>query len=276
MLWQDPGGPSQGIFFLDGFLTGCYDEQEFVYRRDEADMAGFGTLLNMAGILAGGLGGLLFGKRMDKRYQDILMSANGICVLFLGIAGTMEKMLAVDGEKLASSGTMMVIASFAIGSLLGEWMNLEDKMERFGEWLKKKTGSESDAGFVDGFVTASLTVCIGAMAVVGSIQDGIYGDYSTLAAKAVLDLIIILVMTASMGKGCMFSAIPVGIFQGSVTLLARLVEPFLTEGALWNLSLTGSILIFCVGLNLVWGKRIRVANMLPAIFVAVAYSFLGV
>lgn len=239
-------------------------------------MAGFGTILNMAGILAGGLGGLLFGKRMDKRYQDILMSANGICVLFLGIAGTMEKMLAVDGEKLTSSGTMMVIASFAIGSLLGEWMNLEDKMERFGEWLKKKTGSEGDAGFVDGFVTASLTVCIGAMAVVGSIQDGIYGDYSTLAAKAVLDLIIVLVMTASMGKGCMFSAIPVGIFQGTVTLLARLVEPFLTESALWNLSLTGSILIFCVGLNLVWGKKIRVANMLPVIFVAVACSFLGV
>ncbi|MCI6730898.1 MAG: DUF554 domain-containing protein [Lachnospiraceae bacterium] len=237
-------------------------------------MAGFGTLLNMAGIAVGGLGGLLFGKKMDKRYQEILMSANGICVLFLGIAGTMEKMLTVEGRKLASSGTMMVIASFAVGSILGEWMNIEQKMEDFGEWLKRKTGSEGDAGFVDGFVTASLTVCIGAMAVVGSIQDGIYGDYSTLAAKAVLDLIIILVMTASMGKGCVFSAIPVGLFQGSVTMLARLVEPFLTEEALWNLSLTGSILIFCVGLNLVWGKRIRVANMLPTIFVAVVYSFL--
>lgn len=237
-------------------------------------MAGFGTLLNMAGIAVGGLGGLLFGKKMDKRYQEILMSANGICVLFLGIAGTMEKMLTVEGRKLASSGTMMVIASFAVGSILGEWMNIEQKMEDFGEWLKRKTGSEGDAGFVDGFVTASLTVCIGAMAVVGSIQDGIYGDYSTLAAKAVLDLIIILVMTASMGKGCVFSAIPVGLFQGSVTMLARLVEPFLTEEALWNLSLTGSILIFCVGLNLVWGKRIRVANMLPTIFVSVVYSFL--
>ena len=237
-------------------------------------MAGFGTLLKMAGIAVGGLGGLLFGKKMDKRYQEILMSANGICVLFLGIAGPMEKMLTVEGRKLASSGTMMVIASFAVGSILGEWMNIEQKMEDFGEWLKRKTGSEGDAGFVDGFVTASLTVCIGAMAVVGSIQDGIYGDYSTLAAKAVLDLIIILVMTASMGKGCVFSAIPVGLFQGSVTMLARLVEPFLTEEALWNLSLTGSILIFCVGLNLVWGKRIRVANMLPTIFVAVVYSFL--
>lgn len=175
---------------------------------------------------------------------------------------------------MAGFGTLLNMAGIAVGSILGEWMNIEQKMEDFGEWLKRKTGSEGDAGFVDGFVTASLTVCIGAMAVVGSIQDGIYGDYSTLAAKAVLDLIIILVMTASMGKGCVFSAIPVGLFQGSVTMLARLVEPFLTEEALWNLSLTGSILIFCVGLNLVWGKRIRVANMLPTIFVAVVYSFL--
>ena len=123
-------------------------------------------------------------------------------------------------------------------------------------------------------MTASLTVCVGAMAVVGSIRDGIYGDYSILAAKAVLDLIIVLVMTASMGKGCIFSAVPVGIFQGILTLLAALVEPLMTEQALSNLSLTGSMLIFCVGVNLLWGKKIRVANLLPAIFVAVAWAFL--
>jgi uncharacterized membrane protein YqgA involved in biofilm formation len=114
------------------------------------------------------------------------------------------------------------------------------------------------------------------MAVVGSIQDGISGDYSVLMAKAVLDLIIIMVMTASMGKGCIFSAIPVGLFQGSITLLAQLAEPLMTETAMNNLSLTGSMLIFCVGVNLVWGKMIKVANLLPAIFVAVAWAFLPI
>ena len=133
---------------------------------------------------------------------------------------------------------------------------------------------EEDARFVDGFVTASLTVCIGAMAVVGCIQDGRQGDWSILAAKAILVMIIILVMTASMGKGCIFSAVPVGIFQGAITFLAVLAEPLMTEEAVSNLSLTGSMLIFCVGVNLVWGKKIRVANLLPAIFLAVVWAFL--
>ena len=168
----------------------------------------------------------------------------------------------------------MMIGSLAIGALIGEWLNLEKHMEEFGEWLKRKTRSDRDEGFVDGFVTASLTVCIGAMAVVGAIQDGLAGDVSILTAKAVLDMIIILVMTASMGKGCLFSAIPVAVFQGSVTLLARLIEPLITPSALHNLSLVGSILIFCVGLNLVWGKRVRVANLLPAVVVAAAWAFL--
>jgi uncharacterized membrane protein YqgA involved in biofilm formation len=204
------------------------------------------------------------------------MMANGVCVLFIGIGGTIEKMMTVSGGKLVSGGTMMMIGSFAIGALIGELLNIEKHMEDFGEWLKAKTGNSGDARFVDAFVTASLTVCIGAMAVVGSIQDGISGDYSVLMAKAVLDLIIIMVMTASMGKGCIFSAIPVGLFQGSITLLAQLAEPLMTEAAMNNLSLTGSMLIFCVGVNLVWGKMIKVANLLPAIFVAVAWVFLPI
>lgn len=237
-------------------------------------MARMGTLINVAGILAGGLCGLIFGKRLKSRYQETLMKANGLCVLFLGISGCLEKMYVITEDGIASTGTMMMIGCFAFGALLGEWLNLEDRMEQFGEWLKKKTGSDGDATFVDGFVTASLTVCIGAMAVVGSIQDGISGDTSILMAKAVLDLIIVLVMTASLGKGCMFSAIPVAVFQGSITVLARLIEPVMTEQALANLSLTGSMLIFCVGVNLIWEKKFRVANLLPTIFLAVAWSFL--
>ena len=126
---------------------------------------------------------------------------------------------------------------------------------------------------MDAFATSSLTVCIGAMAVVGAVQDGIYGNYSILAAKAVLDLIIILVMTASMGKGCIFSALPVAAFQGTITVLARLIRPLMTDAALWNLSLVGSVLIFCVGVNLVWEKRVRVANLLPALVISAGLAF---
>ena len=121
-------------------------------------------------------------------------------------------------------------------------------------------------------MTASLTVSIGAMAVVGAIEDGVSGNHSILFAKAVLDLIIIMVMAASMGKGCIFSAIPVGLLQGSVTALAVLISPYITDQAMSNLSLVGSVLIFCVGVNLFWGKKIRVANLLPSLVVAVIWS----
>ena len=231
------------------------------------------TVINCAAIICGGILGMLFGNFLKERYQQSLMTATALCVLFIGIAGTLQEMLIVIDGRLSGGGTMMVIASFAIGSLIGEWLNLEYHIERFGEWLKIKTKNSNDSSFVDGFVTASLTVCIGAMAVVGAIQDGIAGDYSILAAKAVLDLIIIMVMTASMGKGCMFSTIPVGIFQGSITLLAQFIKPFMTAAALSNLSLVGSMMIFCVGANLFWQMKIRVANMLPALVIAVLWAF---
>ena len=171
---------------------------------------------------------------------------------------------------------MLIIGCLAIGTFLGEILNIEDAFERFGEWLKVKSGNAKDKGFVNAFVTASLTVCIGAMAIVGSIQDGILGDYSILATKAVLDLIIIMVMTCSMGRGAVFSAIPVAVFQGSITGLAGLLRPLMTDAALANLSLIGNVLIFCVGINLVWGKKVKVANMLPAIALAVIAAFLPI
>ena len=145
-------------------------------------------------------------------------------------------------------------------------------MRIFGVWLRRKTKSEGDNRFLEGFLTTSFTVCIGAMAVVGSIRDGVYGDYSVLTAKAVLDAVLVCVMTASLGKGCIFSAIPVVLFQGGVTLLSAFLEPVLTEQAVANLSLVGSMLIFCVGVNLIWEKKIRVANLLPPIIVAVVWA----
>ncbi len=237
-------------------------------------MVGLGTIINSAAIIVGGVFGHLFGKILNERIQDSLQKASGICVLFIGIAGAMEGMLKLSGSSLSAGRSMFIVASLALGALVGEILNIEHGFERFGEWLKVKTGNAKDKSFVEGFVTASLTVCIGAMAVVGSIKDGISGDYSILVTKAILDLIIITVMTCSLGKGCAFSAIPVAVFQGLITALARLIKPLMTDGALANLSLIGSILIFCVGVNLVWDKRIKVANLLPSLVFAVAIAFL--
>ncbi len=235
-------------------------------------MPGMGTLINMFGIVLGGLVGL-FGKRfMKERYQETLMRANGVCVMFIGLGGALQNMLVVQNGKLGSQGTMMLVGSFAIGALAGEALNIEAGIERFGEWLKRKSGSEKDASFLNAFLTASFTVSIGAMAIVGALQDGMQHDISTLVTKAILDFMIIMVMTASLGKGCMFAAIPVGVLQGSVTILAQFIAPFMTEVSLNNLSLTGSVLIFCVGVNLIWPGKFRVANMIPAVLVAMLFG----
>lgn len=237
-------------------------------------MHGLGTIINTLAIVAGGAGGALFGKFLKEDVQDTLTKCCGVSTLFIAITGALEQMLSVENGKIVSSGAMLVILSLTIGAVIGELADLEGAFERFGEWLKQKTGNAKDRKFVEAFVTASLTVCIGAMAIVGSIQDGITGDYSILATKAVLDLIIIMVMSCSLGRGAVFSAIPVAVLQGSITALAGLVRPLMTDAALANLSMVGNVLIFCVGINLVWGKKVRVANLLPAIVIAVIAAFL--
>ena len=239
-------------------------------------MFGLGTIINVLAIIAGGLLGFAGGRFMKEQIQDTLMKVCGVGTLFVAMSGVMEKMLTVTDGVVGSTGGMLVIICLAIGGLVGELLNIEGGFERFGEGLKIKTGNGQDGGFVDAFVTASLTVCIGAMAIVGSIEDGLTGNYSILATKAVLDLIIIMVMTSSMGKGCVFSAIPVAILQGGITILAGFMKVLMTEAALSNLSLVGNVLIFCVGVNLVWGKKIRVANLLPAIVAAVVAAFLPI
>lgn len=237
-------------------------------------MFGLGTIINVGAILLGGLIGALFGRFLKESLQNAIVKSTGICVMFIGISGALEKMMTVENNALKSNGTLMMICSIAIGTFLGELINIDNGIERFGEWLKKKTGNAKDPRFVDGFVSASITVCVGAMTVVGSINDGLFGDYSILLVKSLLDFIIIIVMTSSMGKGCVFSAIPVLILQGGFTVCAKLIEPYMTDMALSNLSLVGSILIFCVGLNLFRKDSIKVANMLPAIVIAVIFAFI--
>ncbi len=237
-------------------------------------MIGTGTLINSGAILAGGLTGHLAGRLFDQDQQEALNKACGVSVIFIAVAGAMEGMLKIQGEALVSGKAMLVVLCLALGTMIGEMLHIENGFERFGQWLKVKSGNSGDKEFVNAFVTSSLTVCIGAMAIVGAIQDGVMGDYSTLAVKSVLDFIIIAVMTSSLGKGSVFSAIPVFLFEGSVTLLARLISPVMTPLAVAYLSLIGSVIIFCVGLNLVWGKMIRVANMLPAVLLAIAAAYL--
>ena len=235
-------------------------------------MVGLGTIINCGAILLGGLIGHFTGRLLKQEQQQSLTTVCGVSTLFIAIAGAMQGMLSIDDSTLVSGKSMLVVLCLAIGTVIGELIGIEKGFERFGEWLKRKTGNDGDNQFVNAFVTASLTVCIGAM--VSAIQEGLSGDYSTLAVKSVLDFIIIAVMTSSLGKGAAFSAIPILLFEGGITLLARLVAPVMTPVAAAYLSLIGSVLIFCVGVNLVWGKKVRVANMLPAVVLAVIAAYI--
>lgn len=245
-------------------------------------MAGIGTIVNVMAIIAGGLCGLVTRRFLEERYQETIMKATGFAIIVMALGSTLSQMLVVKiaeaGDKLTGSldtqGTIMMILSLVLGALLGEWINLDRWFERFGAWLRDRSGNQEDRRFIDGFVSASLTVCVGAMAVIGSLEDGIRQDPQMLYAKAILDLIIIMIMTASLGKGCIFSAVSVGIFQGTITLLARGIAPVLTEEAVSNLSLVGNVLILCVGVNLIWPRTIRVANVLPAIVFGVIFALM--
>ena len=238
-------------------------------------MIGLGTFYNALGVVFGGLLGLLIGQRLSEDFHETLLKVTGVAVFVLGIAGTLEKMLVVYGSHVESHGSMMLILSLVIGTVIGELLKIEEGFERLGTWLKEKTGNQGDTSFVDAFMTTALTICIGAMAVVGAVQDGLTGDTSTLLAKAILDMVIVLVLTVSKGKGAIFAVVPLVVLQGLITLLAHLIAQIMTPQALSNLSLVGSSLILCVGINLIWGKRIKVANLLPAVLIAIIWAFVG-
>jgi len=179
----------------------------------------------------------------------------------------------VDGQFVGKD-TLGMILALALCTLIGEFLDFDGLLERLGRWLKERAARSDDARFVEGFVTASLVVCVGAMAIVGSIQDGLTGNPATLYTKSILDFTIVMVFASTYGRGAIFSALPVGVLQGSVTLLAGLVAPVFTTAVIANLSFLGSILIFCVGINLAFGNRFRVANMLPALVLGGLYTAL--
>lgn len=239
-------------------------------------MTGLGTIVNCAAVIVGALIGMLFKKALKERFCELITQSMGLAVIFIGAAGGVGRIIELNKAENGTVQIVMMVLAFTLGSFLGELINIQHLTERFASWLKVKTKSENDNGFVSGFVSASLTICVGAMAVIGPIQDALSHDYSTLFTKAVLDLVIIMVMASAMGKGTVFSVIPLAAVQGSITLIAKLVEPYLTQSAVTNISFVGSMMIFCVGVNLMFDKKIRVANMLPTIIFSVAFSFIPI
>lgn len=232
-------------------------------------MRGMGTIVNVLAVIGGGCLGLLARRGIGERFQEMLIQAMGVSIVFIGIAGAMTGLLkAGDDGSLGTTGSMLLIASLVVGSLLGEWINIERWLERFGVWLREKARGQNDSRFVEGFVTTSLCVCVGAMAVVGSIEDGLSGDATMLNTKAVLDGGIVLVFASTYGKGAVFSAVPIALLQGSITLCASLLAPVLSDAVVASLSFVGSVLIFCVGANLCFARKFRVANMLPSLLIA--------
>ena len=239
-------------------------------------MPGVGTLIDMSGIIAGGATALAFGRLFSDQMKNMMMTVCGLSVFVIGITGIMQGMLTVSGGTISVNGTIPLLISLVIGTVIGEAFGIETGINRLGVLLQKQVRQDDGAGFADGFVKASMVVGIGAMAVMGPITEGLYGDHSMLVAKAAVDFVIIMVLTIPYGKGCLFASLPVGILQGSLTLIACQAKALLTDAALASLTTTGSIMIMCLGINLIWNKEIRVANMLPMVVIGVVLSYVPI
>ena len=230
-------------------------------------MIGLGTIANTVAVILGGALGLLLKNGIAKRFEQILMQALGLAVIFIGVSGVLKHMLVVENGSITTQSTMLLIFSLVIGCLLGEWLDIASKMETIGIKLKAVAKVKNDNRFVDGFVTTSLIICVGAMAIVGAMQDGLTGDSSMLIAKSLLDFVLVAILTAAYGIGSAFSAIPIFIYQGSITLIAALFGSIISDVLIAELSFVGSALVFCVGVNLIREKTFRVANLLPALLI---------
>ncbi len=239
-------------------------------------MIGLGTIINTIAVVVGGLLGLLLKNGVAKRFEAILMQSLGLATLFIGAGGVLKYMLVLENGIIATRGTMLLIFSLVIGCLLGQWWDIESKMEKLGIKLKAAVRIKNDNRFVEGFVTASLIVCVGAMAIVGAMQDGLSGDSSMLIAKALLDFALVAILASSYGVGAVFSAVPIFLYQGTITVIAALFGAVISSMLIEELSFVGSALIFCVGVNLVREKTFRVANMLPALLIPVFWEIWNV
>ncbi len=224
-------------------------------------MVGSGTIANVAAIAGGSLIGLVIGKKIKEKYQETVLHGLSLCVMMLGLQ------MAFQGQHI-----LITIASLVIGSILGEAMDIEGRLEKIGirlaHFFNRKGGSASENAFVQGFLYTSLLYCVGAMAIVGSIQDGMSGNPSTLYTKAAIDGLSGIVYAANMGVGVMFSSLAVGAYQGMLTVLADFLGPYLSQVVIQEISAAGGLMILGVGINMAKMLKIRVGNMLPGLFVA--------
>lgn len=239
-------------------------------------MRGLGTIINIVTILVGATIGLFLKGGLPGRFEKTIKSAAGLSTIIIGITSTLSEMLCVSPDgTIHTNNIMLMVVSLVLGAIVGEMAKIEENLERLGNFIKSKAIflSKDNPKFVDGFVSTSLLFCVGAMAIVGSIQDGLVGDYTILAAKAVLDGVMSVVFAASFGSGVLLSVISVGVYQGGITLLASLLEPVMTDVLISNMSLVGSVLVLGIGFNLLFDKKVvKVGNLLPAVLIPVFYQ----
>lgn len=232
-----------------------------------------GTLVNTGAILAGGTIGLLVKKGIPERFTDTVTKTLGLATLVLGAAGVMAGMLHADGTGLISTqNSMLLILSLVIGAVVGELIDIDRWFNAGGDWLRRRLHS-GDGRFAEGFVTASLIYCVGAMAIVGSLQDGLSNDPRLLYEKSILDGSLSVLLASTLGPGVLFSAASVFLYQGLITVCAVLLKPLLSQTVLLQVSMVGSALILCIGLNLMKAVKIKTANLIPAAFVPILYTF---
>ncbi len=221
----------------------------------------WGTLVNVAAIAVGSLVGLLLKKGLPPRISGALGFAVGLCVLYIGIDGC-----------LAGENMLIAVLSMVIGAVIGEWLDLDGKLNRLGEAVQNRLqkGDKGPSTIAQSFVSASLLFCVGAMAIVGSLQSGISGDHNTLYVKAVLDGISSIVFATTLGGGVLLSVIPLFLYQGAIALLAQFIAPYLSEAVIAEMTCVGSLLIVALALNLLNITKIKVANLLPAVILPIA------
>lgn len=229
-----------------------------------------GTIVNVVAIVAGSLLGLLLKRGMPKRVEETLMKIMGVSVLIIGLNGIINSMFVIDADGgLSSSGELLMLCSLVIGAVIGELLNIDDHLNRFGSYIEAKTKAD---GFSRGFISASIIYCVGAMAIIGSLNDGLTGDSSVLFIKSALDGVNSIIFGASLGIGVAFSAIPVLIYQGGISLLAGVLAPLISDVLLNNICAVGYVIVACIGMNISGICKIRVANLLPALVVPVIYQ----
>jgi len=216
-----------------------------------------GTIANSAAIIIGGIAGSFFRKGISERFSNIIMSVLGLFTLVLGM------MFAVDTQN-----ALVVIFSLVIGSVIGEWIDIEKRMNDLGDYVQGKLNS-GEGSFSKGFVTASLLFCVGTMSIMGSLQSGLMNNHNILLTKSILDGTISVVFASTLGIGVVLSSLPVLVYQGSIALLASSVAPYLSEAVITEMTAVGGVLLVGMGINLLETRKLKVGNMLPAIFLPI-------